>query len=138
MADNKLYKIGITHGDINGVGYEVIIKALYDNKIMELCTPIVYGLAKAASYHRKSLDLQDFTFQYVKSAEQASLKRPSLINLLEEEVKIELGISTKLAGQMAERALYAAGRDLKNNTIDAIVTAPVTLSVAFVQLPFAS
>ncbi|MBP5205826.1 MAG: 4-hydroxythreonine-4-phosphate dehydrogenase PdxA [Bacteroidales bacterium] len=125
MADNKLYKIGITHGDLNGIGYEVIIKALIDNKIMELCTPIVYGLSKAASYHRKSLDIQDFSFQFIKSVDQASVKRPSLINIYDEEVKIELGTSTKLAGQMAERALYAAGRDLKNQNIDAIVTAPV-------------
>ena len=114
MADNKLYKIGITHGDLNGIGYEVIIKALIDNKIMELCTPIVYGLSKAASYHRKTLDIQDFSFQFIKSTDQASPKRPSLINIFDEEVKIELGTSSKLAGQMAERALYAAGRDLKN------------------------
>lgn len=125
MADNKLYKIGITHGDINGIGYEVIIKALIDNKIMELCTPIVYGLSKAASYHRKTLDIQDFSFQFIKSTDQASPKRPSLINIFDEEVKIELGTSSKLAGQMAERALYSAGRDLKNKSIDAIVTAPV-------------
>ena len=63
MADNKLYKIGITQGDINGIGYEVIIKALNDNKMMEICTPVVYGLAKVASYHRKNLDIQDFSFQ---------------------------------------------------------------------------
>ena len=125
MADNKLYKIGITQGDINGIGYEVIIKALNDNKMMEICTPVVYGLAKVASYHRKSLDIQDFSFQFIKNIEQVSLKRPSLINLYDEEVKIDLGTSTKIAGQMAERALYAAGRDLKNKNIDAIVTAPV-------------
>ena len=125
MADNRPYKIGITHGDLNGIGYEVIFKALIDNKIMDLCTPIVYGLSKAASYHRKSLDIQDFSFQFIKTADQASVKRPSLINLYEDEVKIELGTSSKVAGQMAERALYAAGRDLKNSHIDAIVTAPV-------------
>jgi len=51
MAENSLFKIGITQGDINGIGYEVIMKALFDNKILELCTPIVYGLAKVASYH---------------------------------------------------------------------------------------
>ncbi len=125
MAENKLYKIGITHGDINGIGYEVIIKALCDYKLMELCTPVVYGLAKAASYHRKYMDLPDFSFQFIKNVDQPSLKRPNLINLLDEEVKIELGNSTKTAGQMAERALYVAGRDLKNKSIDAIVTAPI-------------
>lgn len=125
MADNKLYKIGITHGDLNSISYEVIIKALSDYKIMELCTPIVYGLVKAASYHRKYMDLPDFSFQFIKNTEQFSTKRPNLINLFDEEVKIELGASTKVAGQMAERALYAAGRDLKNKNIDAIVTGPI-------------
>lgn len=125
MSENKVYKIGITHGDLNGIGYEVIIKSLCDNKIMELCTPVVYGLSKVASYYRKSLEQQDFTFQFIKNAEQANSKKPSLINLFEEEVKVETGSSTKIAGQMAERALYAAGRDLKNKQIDAIVTAPI-------------
>lgn len=125
MAENALYKIGITHGDINGIGYEVIIKALSDYKIMELCTPVVYGLSKAASYHRKQLEIQDFSFQFIKNIEQLNHKKPNLINIYDEEVKIELGTSTKEAGQMAERALYAAGRDLKNKHIDAIVTAPI-------------
>ena len=125
MAENKNFTIGITQGDINGIGYEVIIKSLCDNRIMEICTPVVYGLAKVASYHKKYMDMPDFSFQYAKSAEQLSTKRPNLINLYEEEVKIDLGTSTRIAGQMAERALYAAGRDLKNNLLDAIVTAPV-------------
>lgn len=125
MADNKLYKIGITHGDLNGIGYEVIFKSLCDYKIMELCTPIVYGLSKIASFHRKYIDIQDFAFQFIKNVDQVSLKRPNLINIYDEEVKVELGNSTKIAGQMAERALYMAGRDLKNKAIDAIVTAPI-------------
>lgn len=125
MAENQLYKIGITHGDLNGIGYEVIIKALTDYSIMELCTPIVYGLAKAASYHRKYMELPDFSFQFIKNVEQPSLKRPNLINLMDEEVKIELGTSTKIAGQLAEKALIMAGKDLKNKNIDAIVTAPI-------------
>lgn len=120
-----MYKIGITHGDVNGIGYEVIIKALAEHGMMEVCTPVVYGLAKAASYHRKYMDMPDFSFQFIKNAEQISNKRPNLINIYEEEVKIELGTSTKVAGQLAERALVMAGKDLKNNNIDAIVTAPV-------------
>jgi len=93
-----------------------------------LCTPVVYGLAKVASYHKKYMDLPDFSFQFIKSAEQISTKRPNLINIYEEEVKLELGTSTRIAGQMAERSLYAAGRDLKNKLIDAIVTTPINKS----------
>lgn len=128
MAENKNFVIGITQGDINGISYEVIIKSLSDNRIMELCTPVVYGLSKVASYHKKYMDLPDFSFQFTKTAEQLSTKRPNLINLYDEEVKLELGTSTKIAGQMSERSLYAAGRDLKNKLIDAIVTAPVNTS----------
>lgn len=129
MAENKIFTIGITHGDINGISYEVIIKSLSDNRIMEICTPVVYGLSKVASYHKKYMEMPDFSFQYTKSAEQLSTKRPNLINLYEDEVKIDLGTSTKTAGMMAERALYAAGRDLKNKLIDAIVTAPVNKNI---------
>ncbi len=126
MADNKQHNIiGITHGDINGIGYEVILKSLCDNKIMDICTPVVYGLAKAASFHKKSIDLPDFSFQFVKSTDQLSTRRPNLLNIFDDEVKIDLGTSTKVAGQMAERALYIAGKDLKNKHIDAIVTAPI-------------
>lgn len=125
MSENKNFIIGITQGDINGIGYEVIMKSLCDNRIMDICTPVVYGLAKVASYHKKFLDIPDFSFQFTKNIEQISNKRPNLINLYEEEIKLELGSSTKTAGQMSERALYAAGRDLKNKLIDAVVTAPI-------------
>lgn len=125
MTENKNYIIGITQGDINGIGYEVIIKSLSDNRIMEMCTPVVYGLTKVASYHKNYMDLPDFSFQVSKNAGQLSQKKPNLINIFEEDVKLDLGSSTKIAGQLSERALYAAGRDLKNNLIDAIVTAPI-------------
>jgi 4-hydroxythreonine-4-phosphate dehydrogenase len=121
----QLYKIGITHGDINSIGYEVIMKALADPKIMEVCTPLVYGLAKAANYHRKVLEMNDFTFQFVKNAQQSSPKKPNLVNLSDEEVKIALGESSEVGRKMAEMALKSACSDLKNNAIDAIVTAPI-------------
>lgn len=122
---DTLYKIGISHGDINGIGYEVIIKALIDNKICDLCTPIVYGLAKAASFHRKILNIPDFSFQFIKDPEQANLKRPYLINLQDNEVKIDVGLSTPIAGEIAALSLNRACDDLKNNKIDALVTAPI-------------
>lgn len=121
----SLYKIGITHGDINGISYEVIIKALADTKMMEVCTPIVYGLAKVATFHRKAINLGDFSFQFIKDADQAVNKKPNLINLQDTEVKIELGNSTTIAGNLAELSLRAATKDLKNNKINAIVTAPI-------------
>ena len=121
----QLYKIGITHGDVNSISYEVIMKALADPKIMEICTPIVYGLAKATSYYRKVLEINDFAFQFIKTAQQFSPKKPNLINLSDDEIKITLGESSEVAGKIAKLALEVACKDLKNNLIDAVVTAPV-------------
>jgi 4-hydroxythreonine-4-phosphate dehydrogenase len=121
----QLYKIGITQGDLNGISYEVIMKALNDPKMMEVCIPIVYGLPKAANYHRKVLDMNEFTFQFIKNAQQCTPKKPNMLNLSDEEVKITLGEPSELSGKMAEWALNTACNDLKTKSIDAIVTAPI-------------
>lgn len=121
----NIYKIGITQGDINGISYEVIMKALSDLKLMELCTPVVYGLAKVASFHRKVLNMNEFSFQFVKDAEHLSVKKPNLINLNESEIKVDLGESTSIAGKMAELSIETACNDLKKKVIDAVVTAPI-------------
>ena len=77
--EHKL-KIGITHGDINGVGYEVILKTLSDPRIVELCTPVVYGSSKVAAYHRKALDLPPFNFNIITSAEQCAAGKINMIS----------------------------------------------------------
>jgi len=120
-----LYKIGITHGDLNGISYEVIMKTLADQKILEICTPVVYGSAKVTNYYRKLLEMNDFSFQFIKNAQQATPKKPNLIIISDEEIKITMGESSAVAGKMAETALIAACNDLKNKSIDALVTAPV-------------
>ncbi len=121
-------KIGITQGDINGIGYEVILKTLSDPRINEICSPIVYGSSKVASYHRKLLNIGDFTFNIIKSPEQAMLKRSNLINVVDAEVKIDIGESTPIASEMAILSLEMATSDLKAGKIDAIVTAPINKS----------
>ena len=68
----KLMKIGITQGDINGIGYEVILKALTDSHILEVCTPVIYGSAKAASFHKKSLGIDSYTISVSRSATMTS------------------------------------------------------------------
>ena len=122
--DDKI-KIGITQGDINGIGYEVIIKSLTDNRIMELCTPIVYGSSKIASYHRKTLCITDFNFNLIKNANLASQKRPNIINCNDREIKIELGRSTSIAGELSYESLEMAIDDMKNNLFDVLVTGPI-------------
>ena len=121
----NIIKVGITQGDINGIGYEVIIKTLSNPRILELCTPIVYGSSKVASYHRKTLDVPEFNLNLVRSAEFAVHKRSNIINVYEKEVKIELGTSTETAGQLSLLSLEAATEDLKNKHIDVLVTAPI-------------
>jgi 4-hydroxythreonine-4-phosphate dehydrogenase len=139
MADNKLYRIGITQGDVNGIGYEVIMKALFESKMTEICTSIIYGLAKVATYHRKTLDLPDFSFQFIKSLDQANLKKANLINLADNEIKIELGKAGEISSKMALLSLTAACNDLKSNKINALVTAPVNrCGIQFENLNFTS
>ena len=85
-------KIGITHGDINGVGYEVIMKVLSEQKIFDGKTIIVYGSPKAAAYHRKSLALQNFNFNLITNADEAAPKRPNIIDCVPGDVKVEPGL----------------------------------------------
>ncbi len=124
MIQNKIV-VGISHGDINGVSYEVIIKALMDNRIFDFCIPVVYGSAKVAAYHRKALNIANFSFNNVKSAEEANIKRANIINCLDDNVRVELGKSTNIAGESSLISLEHAVKDLKEGKIDVLVTAPI-------------
>jgi len=124
-ANENLIKVGITHGDINGIGYEIIIKSFATSYLQELCIPVVYGASKVASYHKKAVDVKDFTFNLVKNAEQAKEKRVNIVNIYDDEVKIELGTSTEIAGKLAFLSLEQAVEDLKKHYIDVLVTAPI-------------
>lgn len=123
--ENKLIRVGITHGDINGVGYEVILKTFSDNRITELCTPIIYGSSKIAGYHRKALDLAPVNMSVISKAEEAGDNRVNIINCVDDELKVELCQSTAIAGEAAYQALEAAVNDLKRGLIDVLVTAPI-------------
>ena len=118
-------KIGITHGDVNGIGYEVILKMLSDARLLEMFTPVVYGSSKVASYYKKTLDLGEINFHIIRSADQALDGKANLINISNKEIRIELGESTEVAGEMAFLALEQAVDDLKHGRIDALVTAPI-------------
>ena len=124
MKTHKI-KAGITQGDINGISYEVIIKTLLDTRILEICTPIVYGSPKVAAYHRKVLNITNFSLNNIRTPEEANIKRANVINCLDDDVKVELGISTKMAGEASLKALERAVADLQNNKIDVLITAPI-------------
>lgn len=117
--------IGITHGDINSISYEIIIKALSDNRIFELLTPVVYGSSKIASYYRKMLNVSDFSFNLIKRADVANPKRANIVNINDQEIKIELGKSTPIAGELALLSLENATEDIKKGLLDVLVTAPI-------------
>jgi 4-hydroxythreonine-4-phosphate dehydrogenase len=122
---NQKIRIGITQGDINGIGYEVILKTLLDNRILEICTPVVYGSPKVAAYHRKTLNISDFSLNIIKSPEEANPKRANIINCISDDIRVELGKSTPAAGEASYLALLRAAEDAKNGKLDALVTAPI-------------
>ncbi len=119
-------KVGITHGDINGINYEIILKTLLDSHIYEICVPVVYGSSKVAGYYKKSNPaLSGVNFNITTSANNLSYKQPNLINCCDDSVKIDMGLSTPEAGRYAIEALSRASADLKAGLIDVIVTAPI-------------
>ena len=118
-------KIGISIGDVNGIGLEIIIKTLLDNRILEYFTPIVYGNTKVSSFHRKVLEINDFSFNVIDSPEHAHTKRANMINCWQEDVKITLGEENEIGGRYAFLSLKHAVDDLVAGKIDALVTAPI-------------
>ncbi len=117
-------RVGITHGDINGVGYEVILKAFEDATMLELCTPIVYGSPKVATYHRKAIDCQT-SFSIINHANEANLDKLNILACVNDELKVEMGTPSEEAGKAALMALERALADYKEGLIDVLVTAPI-------------
>ena len=124
MENNRKIRVGITHGDINGIGYEVILKAFSDATMLDLCTPIVYGSPKVATFHRESMDIQT-NFCIISTAEGALDNKLNILNCTEDELKVELSKSTPEAGKAALDALERALQDYKDGLIDVLVTAPI-------------
>ncbi len=124
MRNNRIL-VGITHGDINSISYEVIIKALLDNRLYDSCTPIVYGSPKVAAYHRKALNIDNFSFNTIKSPDEANPKKSNIINCIDEDARVELGKITDYAGNSSIMALEIATQDLADKKIDVLVTGPV-------------
>lgn len=124
MSENKI-KVGITQGDINGIGYEVIFKTLADNRIFESFIPVIYGSSKVAAYHRKALNIANFSLNSIRNVEEAHNKRVNIINCLDDNIRVELGKSTTIGGNAAFMALKMAVGDLKEGKIDVLITAPI-------------
>lgn len=124
MSEQKL-KIGITQGDTNGIGWEVILKTFADPRMTELCTPVIYGASKAATHYKNTItDLEEISFANVASAQDAKRGKVNLIATGSAELSIEPGHASPVAARAAVEALRAATADLKEHRIDALVTAP--------------
>lgn len=118
-------KVGISIGDINGIGLEIIIKTLADSMIYNYCTPIVYGHTKVASFYRRVTEVGELNFNVIDHPSKAQHKRANMINCWEEDVKIEPGLPNKEVGKFAFASLERATADLISGDIDALVTAPI-------------
>ena len=119
-------RVGISIGDINGIGPEVIIKALNDSRILLDCTPIIYGSTKTISYYKKAIRKFNFSFQACKTASDAVNRKVNVVNVWNEEIKFELGKATEVGGKFAFLSLEAATQDLSEGKIDVLVTAPIS------------
>lgn len=126
MANERKIRVGITHGDTNGIGYEIILKTLAVPEFCELCTPVIYGSSKIMTFHRKALELPSVQINTVRN--NAPIKEGA-VNLVEvcgnEDIKVEMGVASKQAGHAAFLSLEAAVADLNAGNIDVLVTAPI-------------
>lgn len=130
--DNKKIRVAITHGDTNGIGYELIFKTFAEPEMLELCTPIVYGSPKVAAYYRKAMNLPA-QFSIIQKAEDAEEGRINLLAAVEEEVKVDMGVPTEESGQAAVKALDRAMTDFRDDLYDVLVTAPINSQNAFIE-----
>lgn len=125
MAKRKL-TVGITQGDSNGIGYEVIIKALSDPRILDLFTPVIYGSSKIFGFYRKTIhEIDQLDTNAVNSAMDAHQKRINIVNCLPDNVFAEPGQGTAESAKAAITALERAVKDIKSGDIDVLVTGPI-------------
>jgi 4-hydroxythreonine-4-phosphate dehydrogenase len=130
VPSNQIHldKIGITIGDCNGIGPEIIIRTLKDRRISEINTIIIYGQSRIITHYMKILSIQDFRFQVINNVGEARAKRINLINCVDKDGFVEPGVESDYSGQLSLKALEKAGTDLKEGKISAVVTAPVSKS----------
>jgi 4-hydroxythreonine-4-phosphate dehydrogenase len=116
--------VGISIGDINGIGIEVILKTFKDKRMLEFCTPVLFGSTKVVSYHKKALNIET-PIHGINSINQINHNKINLLNIWKEDVEIELGNATSSSGEYAAKSLESAVNQLKNKTIDVLLTAPI-------------
>lgn len=132
----SLPRLGISHGDINGIAYEVILKAFSDARMLTEMTPILYGQSKVLSYYKKNFGIDDFNYSLTRDARQAWAQKFNILNIVDHELKIDPGLLTSLSAEMSVLSLKTASEDLKNGYIDGLVMAPSCRSVETTQASY--
>ena len=122
---SRKIRLGVSVGDINGIGLEVIMKTFSDSRIFDLCTPVVYASSNYAMAYQKAMEMKNFSFNFVRPNSKINPKRANLINCWEGDVQLNLGEETAEGGEYALKSLTAAVEALKKGEIDALVTAPI-------------
>ncbi len=125
---NEKIIVGISQGDVNGIGLEVVLKTLMDPGLIEICTPVLFSSQKTVSYYRKVLGLEEFNFAPIKDFTQLNTKKANVFVCYDEEVNIEMGKSTDVGGKYAYLSLEKATQALVEKKIDVLVTAPINKS----------
>jgi len=126
MSEN-IIKVGISHGDINGIAYELILKTFEDIRIFEMCVPVIYGSSKVLAYQRKVMNLPTVNFHTIHNAGDAGMNRLNVIDLGNEETTVEFGRSTPESEALVQTAFQSALKDLQSGLIDVLVMAPSSL-----------
>ena len=137
IDEKSKIRIGITIGDINGIGIEVIIKCLTNTDILDSFTPVIYGSSKVISYYKKALNFNEFNWNGINTADEAKPKKVNVVNVWNEEVVISIGQSNETGGNYAFKSIEAATKDLAAGKIDVIVTSPINKNNIQSKLKFA-
>ncbi len=128
MQDNapnpQLPRIGLSQGDFNGIAYEIMLKAFSDARMFETLTPVLYGQSKVFSYYKKNFGMDSPNYSLTRDARQATDKKFNIINIVENELKIEPGVPSNVSAEMSVLSMKKATNDLQNSGIDALVMAP--------------
>lgn len=125
MSEANALRVGISCGDLNGIGLEVVLKTFEDPRMLADLTPILYCSAKAVSFHRKALGLEEVNFHGVQDASEAIPRKLNVVHVWDEEVPIELGKPSGAQAAFAIKSLEAAANDLARGKVDVLVTAPI-------------
>ena len=129
-------RLGLTHGDINGISYEIILKAFADARILTLLTPVLYGQSKVLSYYKKNFGIEDFTYSLTRDARQAWAQKFNIINIVDHELKIDPGQPTPLSAEMSVMSVKKSVEDLHSEYLDALVMTPACLPVEKTQAEY--